>query len=744
MKSVTQFFSEATHTFFEAVGNLFIFLPYFFSVSILLTTLFDPWKNIVVKKTQRGFSFEDVLSRLSYNLISRGMGFVMRVSILIFYLIFQITFFLSLIVVVPLFFITLPIQLFIDSIETSEDEKKAEMKKQFIATHLLKAENQLYVEQWFEKLYSNKYHHSQWWKVKNLFSMPPIAKDWSLGYTPELDEYIVELTAGSYQTHIKTIIGRKEEIQSLENTLSKSEAANILLVGEEGTGKHAVVDAFAKRVYEGKTNNLLAYKRVLKLNMEKVLTNFTDQKQREEFFSQLLTEAAAAKNVIVLIENIDRYVSNGDGRVDLSLILEKHGKSPLFQIIGMTSPFFYQKYIVTNEKVSRLFTRLDVYEVSKSEAVEILMDTVPMLETRYGVAVPYETIFNTIDKSDFFITNIPFPEKAVHLLDSACVYATQSLGKNIITPEIINAVLSEKTHVPVSLSTQLKGKLLNIKPLLFQQIVNQDAAIQEVASSLRRAFLLLGKRKKPLASFLFLGPTGVGKTETAKAISRIFFESDTNLLRFDMSLYQSKDDIGKLIGSPATQNPGLLTESIRNYPYGVLLLDELEKANKDLINIFLTILDEGYFTNGFGKRVDCKNLIIIATSNAGADIMFQQQNPDTSTPKINVIEYLVENHLFSPEFLNRFDGVIVYNSLDQNAALKIARGMLKVVEEQVYSLYKVKVLVSDATLESIIANNYDPKFGARNMERALRQHIEDTVAKIILEDKAKEGDTISL
>jgi ATP-dependent Clp protease ATP-binding subunit ClpA len=746
--SFSTFCNQSIKSFFEAIGNIFIFLPYFFSVTTIIKTLFSPWKNITEKKTQKGFSFSEFFERLGYNWVSRGMGFAMRISVLIFYLILQLVYFLSLIVIVPLYFIALPLFFLISRTETSDEEKKAQMKQRFVQSHTLKPEDAQYVSDWFETLYTTQIKKAEWWKLENLFSQPPIARDWSKGYTPYLDDYAEDFSDTSYQMHIKTIVGRKNELATIENVLSKTEDANILLVGEEGVGKRAVINAFAKRLYEGKTANLLAYKRVLKLNMEKILTNYTDQKQREVFFEDLLQEAVSAENVIILIENVDKYVSNEMGHVDVSIPLEKFGESSSVQFIGTTSPYFYQKYIVPNEKISRLFTRLDINEVSKQEAVEILRNTVFFMEHHYNVVIPYETILNTIDKSDFFITNLPFPEKAVQLLDSACVYATQTLKKNLITPEIINVVLSEKTHVPVSLSTQMKDKLLHIESLLLQYIVNQDVAVKEVASAMRRAFLLLGKRKKPLASFLFLGPTGVGKTETAKAISKVFFESEKNLLRFDMSLYQSKDDIGKLIGSSVTQDPGLLTEAIRNYPYGVLLLDELEKANHDLLNIFLTILDEGYFTNGFGKKVDCKNLIIIATSNAGAEMMFKSTQ---TTAEANLhptqsalVQYLVEQHLYTPEFLNRFDGIVVFNQLDQNAALTVAKGMLKQVEDQIFSLYKVKVQISDATLQSIIENNYDPKFGARDMERALRQQIEDKVAKIILEDAAKEGDTISL
>ena len=356
-------------------------------------------------------------------------------------------------------------------------------------------------------------------------------------------------------------------------------------------------------------------------------------------------------------------------------------------------------------------------------------------ETYHKVIIPYETLVATIEKSEFYLTYIPFPEKAVDLLDTACSNIKSS-GSHIVTPEIINQVLTEKTHVPTTISSTMKEKLLNLETLLFSSIISQEDAIKKLASSLRRSFLLIGKRKKPLASFLFLGPTGVGKTQTAKAVNKVFF-SNNSLIRFDMSLYQSKSDIPKLIGDSSTNQPGLLTAAIRGYPYGVLLLDELEKADRDLLNIFLTMLDEGYFTDGFGKHIDCKNLIIIATSNAGNDILYQ-------SPTSELIDYLVNHHIFSPEFLNRFDGVIAYHTLDEKALSTIAKKIIDKIAEDILSLYKVKIIVSDDTLQSIISKSYDPRFGARNLERIIRDEIEDKIAKTILEEKTKPGETISL
>jgi ATP-dependent Clp protease ATP-binding subunit ClpA len=717
-KDVLSFLRKTVHDFFDGALNLFIFFPYFFSVSALFKTLFAPWKNIVTKKTGRGFSLTEWSGRLFFNLISRLIGAAMRSSILLFYAILQCLYVVLLPFIVILFFSVLPVLFIIFMIEKTEDEKKEMMKNAFLSTHLLRQGNKQAVVSWFESYYQNHLQKKDWWKLQNLLSIPPLARDWAVGYTPLLDEFTEDLTRAEYQNHIKNVVGRKKEIEQIENILIMNEEANVLIVGEEGVGKHAIVDALSKRIYEGQTNSILAYKRILKLNLEKILTTYVDQKQRESFLEDLFMEAAEARNVILLIENLDKYVAYDQGRIDLSIPMEKFGKTACIQFIGLTTPFFYQKFIFANDKINRIFSKLDVAEIPAAEAINTLLEVAHLYEQKNNVVIPYETILDVVDRSEFYITYIPFPEKAFNLLDMGCAYGNQKRF-NIITPDIIDTVLSEKTHIPTRLSDSMRTKLIKLEKLLEERIVSQHEAIEKLAAAMRRSFIILGKRKKPLASFLFFGPTGVGKTETAKALSDIFFGSEKYLLRFDMSLYQTTGDIKTLIGSIESGMPGHLSKAIRENPYAVLLLDEIEKADKDLLNIFLTLIDEGYFTDGFGKKVDCKNLIVIATSNASPDF-------------------------FLPEFLNRFDGVVTYNPVTEESVLMLAKKMTDSTKETIYKLYKIHVEITDSTLKNLIKKGYDQKYGARNLQRIIARELEDKIAKRILEKKVQEGDTISL
>lgn len=731
--------------FFEGLYNIFIFLPYFFSVTTMLRTLFSPWKNIVNQEKRIGFSLNEWGSDLMFNLISRFMGFMLRMTLLAVYIMVTVIYAL---LIAPIstvvFFILLPLLVFFDSLKPSEEQAYAQRKEAFIKTHTLEKQNAKATGEWFERIYHDKLHQHPWWSVEVLFETTPMARDWTMGFTPYLDQYADNISSIEYIAHQKGVVGREHELKQLEALLSKSEEANAILVGEEGIGRDSIINALAKRIYEGKTNSLLNYKRIMKVNMERISAEHADQKQREAFFEELLKEASNAKSVILVIENMDRYLSAAEGHVDLSVPLEKYAHSNTLQIIGTTTPFLFEKYVYTHERINQLFTRLDVNELSARDSFFVLEALVPEFERRYRVTIPVESIDAIIDKSDFYIANVPFPEKAIQLADTACAEAVQNKIP-VITPEVVNSLISEKTHAPTSINASTKTLLLGIEETLKKQVVNQDEAVHNLAAALRSAYVLLGKRRKPLASFLFLGPTGTGKTETAKALANVFFQSEKQLIRFDMSAFQSKDDIANLIGSADRGEPGLLTTAIRDNPYGVLLLDELEKAHKDLLNIFLTVLDEGYFTDGLGKRVDCKNLMIIATSNAGAHYIFESLEKDKKIPTSQeLMNYLIEQNIYTPEFLNRFDGVILYQPLSEEALLKIAQKFFAGIARSYMSGQRLTVTVSDDLLKKLINKSYHPEYGARNMQRVIQQEIEDKVAKQILSGEAQPGSTINL
>ncbi len=734
--------------FGRAVFNIFVFLPYYFSVDVMVRTLFAPWRRIAPKTKRVGFSFSDWGEDLMFEWISRMIGCTMRMSVLLCYLIVLILYVpITLLCAIIFFLVVMPCWYVLSHLSRSPDEKYRESKSNFVLTHTIDARNQPIVEAWYDRIAVRLENARRWWELKALMSTPPLARDWAQGYTPTLDQYSTDLSTDASRHDARPMtIGRETELKQIEDVLCKSQDANILLTGVPGVGKTTIIESLAYRIYVGRGNPLLAFKRLVDLNLEKILAQHTDQKMREEILSTLLKEAHDAGNIIIVIGDLDRYVSSGEARVDLSIPIEKYLAQPTVQVIGTTTPTAYERYIRVRSSLARHLSIIPVPEISSEVALAILMDHHHRFENRYQVQIPYETLVQTIKQSAYFVTTIPFPEKSLQLLDDACVFVKNgNTTEKRVLPETIDHVLSQKIHVPTTLDTIFKQKLLGIGAALNRQIIGQQNATKQIADAVQRAFVMLGKRNKPLATFLLLGPTGVGKTETAKAIAQYFFDKEDSLIRFDMSEFQQVSDIPKLIGNTATGEPGLLIAALRQKPYGVLLLDEIEKASGDLLNIFLTILDEGYLTDSNGERVDCKSHIVIATSNAGAVDFYNARSADVIPPtQDDLLRFLIEKGLFTPEFLNRFDGVIGYDPIDISKAVQIAKIMLSHISKDVMSLHEVQLEVSDTTLQTIINKHFNPTYGARDLARALSEEIETTVAQKLLSNSLKPGDTVEL
>lgn len=717
--------------FIRAELNVFIFLTYFFSVSNLLRTLFTPWKNIVLEKQIRYFSLHDIFHRALLNTISSLIGFVMRLSLITFYCILIVVILMLTPLVFVVYLLFLPLLILKDQLGETEETRKERFVSSFLGGHLLEEKHRSTVLSWAELEYARLRKEREWWRLSNLMSVPPLARDWAYGYTPTLDEYADELTDLPNQKRLRFIWGREKEIDELESSLLREGGGNILIVGDEGVGKTTLVEAAAKRIYNGESNPALRYKRVLKLNMEKALSVYTDQKQRERFFETLLLEAEQAKNVIIYIPDFEKYVSPHS--TDLSIPIIKLAENHSVQIIGTTTPHSYEKWIFPNEKIRELFPKLSLGETSKNDAEHMLILNAGRYEKRYRVMIPYETIHEIIKVSDHYVSYIPFPEKAFDLLEGVCVYASLHKEGPLLKPSLVGTVLAQKTNMSVNLTDDMKRKLLRLEESLAASVKGQTEALRKIVTAIQSVFLLHGERKKPLATFLFLGPTGVGKTLTAKALSHAFFGTAHPLIRFDMSNYQLLEDIPNLIGSEEKNSAGLLTQTVRENPYSILLLDELEKAHSDLVNIFLTMLDEGYFTDGYGKRVDCRNLIVIATSNAGASVWQKEGLNDRQKTDL-----LIQEKTFAPEFLNRFDEIVFFRPFAPDALIEIARLRASQIVKKLQSHYNLTINVGDGFLQNVLKEGYNEEFGLRNLDKIIEKEIESKVANHILRNGSEQ------
>ncbi len=742
---MSQFSSFTAHTeeklnnFVEAVVNLFLFLPHFFSVKHLLKTFFSPWKNLTEKKP--GGGLEGAFNRLTFNWTSQLVGASVRSMVLLSYLVTQVLFVLILPIAFTLFLLSLPISAFIALGNTNhkQDEDEKQLKDSFVADHMLEEKNRKAVEDWYNNVVKPKKTKIPWYSRDTLFSIPPLARDWTAGYTPTMDAYCQPEVPNSHDIHL---IGRTDELSLMEHTLLKSTHANLLLVGAEGVGRETIIQFFAQNIYYGKTHPLLAYKRVLTIDLQKILSGSTDTVVRLDILKQIFAEAEEAGNIILVIHDLHNYVSSLENHIDCSDILTKYSDSDRVNIIGTSTPANYQKYIYTNTKIHEVFTKIDIVEVSADQSIAILLDLSIHLEQKYHLIIPYESIVESVVKSQQFISALPLPESAIQTLDdTASALSIDKISKSV-TPDAIDKFLETKLHVPTRVTDTLKNTLLTLEEELQKKIIDQPLAIKALSSSLKNAFIAGSRLKKPLSSFLFLGPTGVGKTESAKALCGIFFQSEKALIRLDMANYQTSQDIAKLLGDQ--QNPGLLTQNIRSQPYGVLLLDEIEKANHDLLNIFLSVLDEGYFTDGAGERVDCKNLIIIATSNAASDFIFQQLSTGQAVSSDMLINELIAKNTYTPEFLNRFDGVVVFQPLSNTSVEKIAQNLINTLDKEIFSSHNIHIEVTPQTLSTLIKTHYNPQFGARDLKRIIDSEIREKISTRLLENKIEGLTTITL
>lgn len=807
-------YGEGLRAVLEIGYNYLLFVFHLFSTTTLLRTLFSPWKRIYQQKTTPGFSPQELFERLSFNAISRGIGFIVRVILIVCSLAAAViwigTWLAGLIVWLILFPVSLPwywlsqrdkkilAEKYLLADEGQLKQVAAEVIKsprfQFIGQRLgvggevsrLSAgeldlsglskmvgqtvDPHLFIEtlwesepglkslakekkigetdivstcDWYDRYLADRIKKRQFWKLENLLSSPGLGYDLAYGYSPTLDRYSVVMT--DPKRFYQHLVGRGKAVEEIERTLTKQVEGNIILTGEPGVGKRTVVYELAKKIYEGKSLPNLRRMRVLELDIVSLLSS-SDIPASKATLKAILEEAAVAGNIVLVINNIDNYIASGEGRGDFSEILVQGLTDTRVRIIGITTPENYQKYIRRNSLIARHFETVEITAPSKEEAVEILQDWTATLEARHKVFILQQTIVETVEKADKLISEVPFPEKAIKLLEEAAIYVAETLKQKVVLPNHVDELLSQKLKIPLGeLTAQETEKLKKFDELIHKRIVGQDEAVNQLAMSLRRTRLGTG-RQKNLGAFLFLGPTGVGKTETAKVLAQSYFGSMEMMDRLDMAEFQGDEAVERLIGSVRNQEPGRLVRMLDERPFGVLLIDEVEKAPQAVNNLFLTVLDEGYLTDAFGKKINVGNKIIIATSNAGSEFIREKVNEGLEYNKLRdgLIEQVLRERIFSPEFLNRFEAVVVYEPLAQDQLREVAKILLTEMNERLKKEHEVTVKITDNLLNRVSKEGYDPQFGARYLQRAIARLVEDEVAKKILNGEAKKGEEIAL
>ncbi len=781
-------FFKAPKDFLIIIYNYWLFCGHFFSLKTLLGSLFAPWKRITFSQ-KPGFSLSHYFETFISNLVSRLLGAMVRSCLIFIGLLAQLAvLLLGLVLLIVFLFLpglTLPLFLWLEN----KKRKKAERHKllaffstkplpnltaqqfaqlvknpagRFLTSRLLikqndigklslteilnqylLEENDLYeVARWYVHAQDEEEEYGAFWQKENLLRTPALASDWTYGYTVNLDQYSTDIIAKGY--HIPHLVGRRLEIDKIQRTLARNDQNNVVVVGDPGSGRHAVVLAFALDVFEGKVLKQLKGKRVVELNFDLLLSDVKLENEIKGKITQVLKEAREAGNIILVIDNFERLVGGTKDSLDLTDVFQQNFAGADLQVIAITTREFYHKSIMINPTLNKLFEVVEIEEISPSDTLKVLEHLTPFLEKEYKIFIPFTALKETLKKSQL-IAQIPNPEKAIDVLKEAAVLAA-SRKERILKPELINEIIAQKTKIPqAALLAEEKEKLKNLEKLLHQWVIDQEEAISLIAQSLRRARLEISAKGKPIGTFLFLGPTGVGKTETAKTLARVYFGSEKRMIRIDMSQHQGKEAINSLLGNPVSAEPGLLVKAVRDNPFSVLLLDEIEKTSPEVLNLFLTILDEGYINDSFGRRVSFENTIIIGTSNAGSEFIRQksQENiPALEFSKI-LIDYVLKEKIFSPEFINRFDAVVVYQPLKPDHLYKITH-LLLIKLNQRLAERKITLKITDSLINQIVQAGYNPQFGARGIKRIIQDKVEDYIARQLLNDEIKPGQIIEI
>jgi len=618
-------------------------------------------------------------------------------------------------------------------------------KKYLIAADLKTQDIESLVE-WLESLKERISERKKFWEYKNLAKKGNLAKRWAAGYTITLDKYSIDWTDFIKRRGFEEIIGHKSTIEQIERILAKSEAKNVLLVGEPGTGRGATIQALAQRILFGESLPSLNYKRVVELDITALLTQIENPEDIEATLDRILREAIFAGNIILVINDFHNYIGQlaRPGIIDISGVLSPYLKSPQFQIVAITTFLGLHKYVEQNPSILSLFEKVEVSEISVKDTIKLLEKQALILEQKYKKFVSYPAIREIVNYSRKYLSSVPLPKSAMELLDEIMVYLAGKPKEQILLPEQVNKVVSEKIQIPVGeLGAKEKKILLNLEKLIHQRIINQEEAVDEVSAALRRARADFTIRSGPMGCFLFLGPTGVGKTETSKALAEIYFGSEEKMIRLDMSEFQDIKDIPRLIGSVSEE--GLLVTPVRETPFSLILLDEIEKAHPNVLNLFLQVFDEGCLTDGLGRKVDFKNSIIIATSNAGAEIIWEdiRVNKKLDIVKEDLLSYLFKKEVFRPEFINRFDGVIIFKPLTKENLLAISELLLEKLKKNLEEK-NIELIITENLKEKIVKLSYNPTFGAREMRRVIQDKVENVLATAILSGELKKGDRVEI
>lgn len=564
--------------------------------------------------------------------------------------------------------------------------------------------------------------------------------------TPNLDNISRDMTLWARAGAYAPCIGRRKEIEEIFRIL-EVDKTGALLVGFPGVGKGSILEGIAELMVEEEVPDILKDKRLVSLSVSGLIAGAGHFGAVEENVLLVLREISKAKNIVLVVEDIHHLVgvATGGESMDLAEVLAEQMQANKFLVIATTTPEM-AKDKVEASSLLKVLQKVPVNEPTLDEAIRILEAKALQFEGEHKVYFSYQALEAAVKMAGQYMHDEYLPEKAIKLLEEATLLTKVKRGdKSVVGAEDIAAVIADLTNVPVSKITMDEGKkLLSIEQAMKERVVGQEEAINMIASALRRARTEMRGKNRPIASFLFLGSTGVGKTEVTKTLAEVYFGSEKNMVRLDMSEYQASDALAKMIGDVQTGKGGYLTDKIRKYPFSLVLLDEIEKANPQILDLFLQVLDDGRLTDANGKTIDFTNAIVIGTSNAGTE--FIQESIQAGKRMEVIKETLISDYLkkyFRPEFINRFDGIVVFSPLKLENVVEIARIFLRQLAVRLEEK-GIGFGFEEAAVRELAELGFDPTMGARPLRRVVQDKIEDALAKLFLENKLKRRDKVIL
>jgi len=562
-----------------------------------------------------------------------------------------------------------------------------------------------------------------------------------------LKKYSTNLTEMAKRGELDPVIGRDEEIRRMEQILARRRKNNPVLIGEPGVGKTAVVEGLAQRIAGDDVTDCLKGKEIVALDIAAMVAGSKFRGEFEDRLKAVIKEIeAAAGKMLVFVDEVHTIVGAGaaEGAIDASNMLKEPLSRGKFQLIGATTLDEYRRRIEKDSALERRLQKVYVREPTLEEAIDILQGLRETLEEHHGVKITDAAIDAAARLSERYISDRFLPDKAIDLIDEAASRIRVDGAGEEVTEAAIAALVSQWTGIPVErMLEEERTRLTNMEDLLHERVINQEEGVHAVAEAVRHSRAGLADPRRPIGTFLFLGPTGVGKTELAKAMAAFLFGSDTALLRIDMSEYMERHAVARLIGSPpgyvGYEEGGQLTEAVRRRPYQVVLFDEAEKAHSQVMNLLLQLLDEGRLTDGHGRTVDFRHTIIIMTSNVGSEHFQENTSEEQTHAKIHA----ELKRTFRPEFLNRIDETIIFHALSAEAILQIVDLKVASLNNRVVE-QGITLTLTDKAKQVLSKEGYDPHYGARPLERALKRLVENPLAMKIVSGEIKDGDHVTV